>query len=481
MVILVSYVLSFALRFDAPSAEFVRELASNLWVIGILVPARVLAFIALHLYQRVWKYASTVELRAIIVATAIGSALAYGFVYAAFFALRDGELFPRSIVAIETVLSLLGLGGIRFSLGLLGIGRREGGRVTGAARTLIVGAGSAGVAVARELITNTSLGLNPVGFVDDAEPVGHRLLGLSVLSRIDSLATVVRDRGIGTVLIALPQADGRFIRQLARAAESVNARTLTIPSLAEVVAGKVEINAFREIALDDLIRRAPTNIDLEDLDRHFRGRRVLITGGGGSIGKELSLQLLRFEPNVLYVLGRGEYSVRDTVMAASGRRSGGTQVRPLIADVRDAPRIRRIFNEVHPEVVFHAAAHKHVDLMEEFPEEAVTVNVLGTHSVLSASAATGVGRFVFISSDKAVQPGSVMGATKRLSEIIVASFAARHKLAYCSVRFGNVLSSRGSVVPLFREQIERGGPVTITHPDMSRSPRQCSLCYKRAQ
>jgi len=434
-----------------------------------LLAARLIAFVLSRLYQRVWRYASVEELIAVVLAVVGSSFVAYFVVYAVVLT-TPGPVpgFPRSVVILDTGL-MVGLAGAwRFALRLGAVGR-VGQRVPlgPTERALIVGDGSAALATIRELRANPALALSAIGILADDLPVGQRLLGLPVVGRRAELQTVIHRDRIQVVLLALPSADGRTLRRMVREAEAEGARCLTVPSIAEVVAGRVTMNAIREIDVEDLLRRAPARIDLRSVSESFRGSCVLITGAGGSIGGELARQTLAFNPRRLVLLGRGENSVFETLNSFSSTGSG-PDVTPVIMDIRERAQLFRLFSEVRPDVVFHAAAHKHVTFMETFPEEAVMTNVLGTANVLDAAVVANVGRLVFISSDKAVNPTSVMGATKRVGELLVHQAALENSLSYTSVRFGNVLSSRGSVIPLFRLQLARGGPLTVTDPDAMR-------------
>lgn len=465
-----SYVGSFALRFDAPSALFSDYLSQFWWPLPLLLLARLTAFVALGLYQRVWRYASVAELQSIVVAVASSSIAAYSVVLAVGSVEPRFAGLPRSIPIIETLIATALIGGMRFSFLIVGL-RRQGAGSASRSRALIVGAGSAGANVARQLLSDGSLGLVPVGFADDAERKGHRLLGLPVLGTIEELGPLIRQYAVGTVLFALPHLDGPTLRRLVRTAEREKARSLTVPSVSEVLTGQVR-TAVREIQMDDLLRRAPARIDLESIRDSFEGRDILVTGAGGSIGGELSRQLLRYSPRRLVLLGRGENSIYEVLEALAAAREEGvgerTELEPVILDVRDGQAVEALMRQVEPDVVFHAAAHKHVSFMERYPHEAVTNNVFGTQNVVDACEATGVGRFVFVSTDKAVSPTSVMGATKRVGEMIVQAAAERIGRPFVIVRFGNVLSSRGSVVPRFRRQLAKGGPLTVTHPNVRR-------------
>lgn len=464
--IVVSFLLSLALRFDVPSPLFTEYLERFAWVLPILLLVRVGVFIRVGIYQRVWRYASIGELEAIVVAVVLSSAVAYALVYLAGAVWPRLAGFPRSIPFIDTLLLLAFIGGMRFSLLLFRIGRQGAGLTDGASRTLVVGAGSAGVNVAKQILSDGGLGLALVGFVDDTEAPGRRLLGLPVLGTLSDLQPLMRKHAIGTVLFALPTVDGATLRRLVRVAEREGARSLTVPSLSEVLAGQVT-SALREVQVDDLLRRAPAKIDLESIRESFTGKTVLITGAGGSIGSELARQIVRYEPSRLYLLGRGENSVYD-IQEALERFADTTELHPVILDVRDGDELSRLVRATSPDVVFHAAAHKHVPLMERYPEQAIATNVFGTLNLLAACEAAHVPSFVFVSTDKAVRPANVMGATKRVGELMVREAARRTGQRFVAVRFGNVLSSRGSVLPRFRRQLAEGGPLTVTHPEVRR-------------
>ena len=462
-----AFLLSLALRFDAPSAQFDAYVYAYAWVLPVLVACRLSAFVLLRMYQRVWRYASVDELVAILAAVGLSSIAGYTFIYAIVFSTPASALgFPRSVAIMDTVLMIAFAGAWRFALRLGRVGR-AGASTTRGQRALVVGGGAAAIAVLRELRANSQLGLAPVGIVSDDLGEGQRLLGLPVLGPAADLARHIERSGAVAVLLALPSADGRTLRKLVHQAESAGARCLTVPSVAEVIAGRVTVNALREVEFEDLLRRAPSRIDLDSVAHAFRDRAVLITGGGGSIGGELARQIIRFGPRRLVLVGRGENSIFET-MQSLAPLDAARAVAPVILDIRDRARLGRLFDRERPDVVFHAAAHKHVHFMEQFPEEAVATNIHGTENVLDAAVESGVGRFVFISTDKAVNPTSVMGATKRVGELLVRQVAREKGLAYATVRFGNVLSSRGSVVPVFRQQLARGGPLTVTHPDAMR-------------
>lgn len=463
-----SFVLSLALRFDAPSALFDQYLSAYAWLLPLLLALRIGSFLRLRLYQRIWRYASIEELVAVTAAVAGSSVLAYSiaFVWVTNFWPDSAPGFPRSLPVIDTVLTLAFAGMWRFALRIGGIHRAGPGGSRSGEPALVVGSGSAALALIREVRGNDALGLRAVGVLAEDLPQGQRMLGLPVLGGPGDLTAAIKRERIKVVLLALPSAEGRVLRRLVREAEAAGARCLTVPGVAEVVAGRVRIDALRQIDVDDLLRRAPARIDLDSVSESFRGRTILITGAGGSIGSELTRQVLAFEPREVILLGRGENSIFEALLTLRPKTS--TQITPVIMDVRDRTRLRQLVLNSRPDVIFHAAAHKHVHFMEMYPEEAVLTNIFGTTNVIEAAEAVEVERFVHISTDKAVNPESVMGVTKRVSELLIAEAAERSRLRFANVRFGNVLSSRGSVVPIFKRQLEAGGPITITHPDVAR-------------
>ena len=338
-----------------------------------------------------------------------------------------------------------------------------------------MGAGDAGRMLVRELHRNTQVGMKPAGFVDDdRRKHGMRIDGVPVLGGRHDIPALAQKHCIDQVIIAMPTAPGKALREIIAICDQIGVRTKTIPGMYELLDGKVSVNQLRSVQIEDLLRRVPVQADVAAVGAMLRGKRVLVTGGGGSIGSELCRQVLSCEPATLVILGHGENSVFEiqnelrSWIAGSMNLVCAPQISAVIADIRFPERVEAVFEQYRPEIVFHAAAHKHVPLMEAHPEEAVTNNVLGTRNVLNAALAAGVDRFVMISSDKAVNPTSVMGATKRVAELLVHQAARQSGRPYMAVRFGNVLGSRGSVVLTFKQQIAAGGPITVTHPEMRR-------------
>jgi FlaA1/EpsC-like NDP-sugar epimerase len=335
-------------------------------------------------------------------------------------------------------------------------------------RVIIAGAGAAGEAVVRELRANPDLEMEPVGFVDDdVVKHGMRLANVPVLGPLQMLPRIIVKQGATDILIAMPRAPGNVVREVVRAAFDAGVRTQIVPGLFEILSERVSVTSIREVQIEDLLRREVIQTDLALVERLASDRTVLVTGGGGSIGSELCRQLADLNPHELIILGHGENPIFE-ITEELLRTGVPCKVVPVIADIRDRRRINEIFNEHRPFAVFHAAAHKHVPLMEGNVAEAITNNVMGTRNLVDAATAHGTQHFVLISTDKAVRPPNVMGATKRVAEFVVHNAAVRHGRNFVSVRFGNVLGSQGSVVPTFVRQIRSGGPVTVTHPDMRR-------------
>jgi FlaA1/EpsC-like NDP-sugar epimerase len=440
-------------------------------MVGVALIVKPLVYYFFGLYRRYWVYASTRELVLIASATATASIFVALVVMSALLFGLLPPTFPRSVFGIDWLLSLFSVGGLRIAVRLLA----ESGQVSqkadglaGKRRVVVVGAGDAGAMVVREMRRNPQLHTVPVAFVDDdPEKQGKEIHGVMVAGGLDQIGDVIeRNRG-QEVVIAIPTAPGPVIRQVIEICRELGIPSRTMPGIYELIGGKVSVSRLREVDISDLLRREAAHIDDEAVGRTLTGKRVLVTGAGGSIGSELSRQIARWRPTELALLGHGENSIFEALLEL---REDYPEVPliPVIADIRDVDRIRNVFHDMRPEVVFHAAAHKHVPMMEANIEEAVTNNILGTQSVVEAALASGAERLVLISTDKAVQPLSVMGATKRMAEIVVQDAAQRSGRPFVVVRFGNVLGSRGSIVPVFKRQIMRGGPVTITHPEMQR-------------
>ena len=460
--------LAFLLRVD----DLGVYAASVLFYTLISAPIKLGLLWLNELYRQAWRRAGMYDLY--IIARAVG---VYGVimislvgVWHAFHLGRPELLLPRSVPLIEAALSILLLGGVRFLWRWLGEMRARTQSSRPQQRVLLVGAGEAGSLMVREMQRHPEMGLQPVAFLDD-DPAkqGLTILGVPVVGPLEALPQAVATYRVDEVLISMPSAPGRIVRQIIEACQRVGVPYRTIPALHEILSGKVLIRQIREVRVEDLLRREPVQLDLEAIASYLSGKVILVTGAGGSIGSEIVRQVIRFRPRLIVLLGRGENSLYELEKEIRFEWPG-LHYQVVVADVRDLERLRLIFRRVQPQIVFHAAAHKHVPLMEANPEEAILNNVFGTQNVVQAAEEVEVERLVNISTDKAVNPTSVMGASKRVAEYVVQVAAARARSGqvFVSVRFGNVLGSRGCVVPLFQEQIRRGGPLTVTHPEVKR-------------
>ena len=463
--------MALVLRLDQVDRAWSYLLTSG-WPLLVIAPAvRLPLYYYFQLYNRLWRYASTVELRSILYAGATAP-IFIGLINFGLLSLLGLPYVPsRSIWLLEALCSVMLLAASRMGLRILErrVRARQFTVKTPRESTLIIGAGDAGAMILREIQHSDHLGIDVIGFIDD-DPTKHQsvLLGVPVLGGRHMIPDLVRQHGVRQIIIAMPTAPGKEIRRVVQICEEVNIRPRMVPSLQAMVGGTSSFNQLRPVEIDDLLRREPIVTDTAGVHKLLRGKRVLVTGGGGSIGSELCRQILRCHPAELIILGHGENSVFEIEQELQRSSDGSTKLSTCIADIRMADRILSLFRHYQPEVVFHAAAHKHVPLMEANPGEAVTNNILGTRNVLRAAQATEVRHFVMVSTDKAVNPTNVMGASKRAAELLVLDAARRTGKAYVTVRFGNVLGSRGSVVLTFKRQIAMGGPITITHPEVRR-------------
>lgn len=459
--------LLYALRFESFSWGEEHTHTAYAFTL-VMAPLEIAILLGFGLYRRLWRYASIWELELIFAAGVVAAAAAW---LVGAFLLPLSRVtpvrVPFSVLAMYSVFSIAIVAAPRLLLRVTGRYRQRRASDDDR-RVLVAGAGAAGEMVVKEIRSNPQLGLTPVGFVDDdRNKLGHRLGNLPVLGTLDQIRPVAERERAEEVIIAMPRASGSVVRRVVREAYEAGLRTRTVPGLFEILDGRVSVASLREVQIEDLLRRDPVQTDLAAVRRLAEGRTVLVTGAGGSIGSELCRQLVALNPKELILLGHGENPIFEILHELLEDEAKAT-ITPIIADIRDRQRVRRIFDEYKPYAFFHAAAHKHVPLMEENVSEAITNNVLGTRNVVEAAVECGTKHAVLISTDKAVRPTNVMGATKRVAEHIVQSAAHRHQRHFVSVRFGNVLGSRGSVVPTFLRQIQEGGPVTVTHPDMRR-------------
>jgi FlaA1/EpsC-like NDP-sugar epimerase len=481
----VCYVLAFYARFegDVPP-HMLRMLA---WTLPYVVTLQYGFIVLLRVHKLSWRYIALPDIRRIALAV-FGAGVVLivsrlvGEVLLASHPLVARAVIPIGVTVSGSAFAFLGITGVRV-LRRMVAERSETGLRTGpeheAVKTLLAGAGRAGVLVAKEIAARPDIGMNLLGFVDDDKvKVGTLVHGLGVLGTTEQIPSIAARLGAKQVLITAANASGKEIRRIVNLCEEADLTVKVIPGLFEIVGGKLNLSRIRKVAIDDLLRREPVKLDEDAINEVVRGRVVLITGAGGSIGSELCRQICRFEPKRLVLVENSEnnlFQIERELRADHPELA----IVACMADIRDARRMEGVFTTEKPAVVFHAAAHKHVPMMEVNPGEAVKNNVLGTKLVAELADRHGVSEMVMISTDKAVNPTSIMGVSKRAAEIFVQALSARSKTKFVAVRFGNVLGSAGSVVPIFQEQIARGGPVMVTDPEMKRYfmtiPEACQL------
>ncbi|MCP3739692.1 polysaccharide biosynthesis protein [Rossellomorea sp. BNER] len=413
------------------------------------------------LYNKAWEYASVGELVAIV------KAITFSIITTCVVQLITvGSVYTR-VLLVTWLLHMVLIGGSRFSWRVYR--DRYIKPLKQKKRALIIGAGSAGTMLVRQLLKNNDSDIHPVAFVDD-DPKKQKLqiYGVTVEGKNEDISKIVEKRNIDNIIIAIPSLSKREIQNIYQECSKTNAKTQIMPMIEDIATGKVSVNQFREVQVEDLLGRDPVELDIESISKKLTGKTILVTGAGGSIGSEICRQVSKFKPKKLVLLGHGENSIYLIDMELRTQYKDQFKIVPVIADIQDRSRIFDVMEEHQPDVIYHAAAHKHVPLMEYNPKEAVKNNVIGTKNVAEAADTFGVNTFVLVSSDKAVNPTNVMGSTKRIAEMVIQNLAQVSQTRFVAVRFGNVLGSRGSVIPLFKKQIQKGGPVTVTHPDMTR-------------
>jgi len=476
----VSLILSLILRFgEGWGAYFYVYQELIIYLSGFFL----LFAVIFRLYKRIWRYLSIGDLFLI-------AEVVTGGIFSTVLCLNlvKGIVFPRTVVALTWFFSLALVGGSRLVWRLYH--ERKGALNKGQERILIVGAGDAGEVISREIIRRPDLG-KLVGFMDDdKEKVGKRIHNIKVLGNIEGINDILKKEQVGTVIIAIPTASGKQIRRIIDNIKNKEVKIKTLPGLYELVDGKVSVSRIRNIRIEDLLGREPVDLNLEEISGYLEDRRVMVTGGGGSIGGELARQICRFGPRSLILLDHSENGLFHINLELERKWSkAGMKIELVVADIRDRDKMDKIFKKYRPEVVFHAAAHKHVPMMEYHPDEAVMNNIIGTKNVAELAEKYGAERAVMISTDKAINPTSVMGASKRVAEMVVKDLGSRKaeveeermgeregegkregkgKTKFVAVRFGNVLESNGSVIPMFKQQIAEGGPVTVTDREVKR-------------
>lgn len=465
-VLLVALLAAYLIRFDG-------HIGSGYWyqlsVFGpIAITMLLLSNWMFGAYRRLWRYTGLTEVMELLCSVLSVTTILL-VVRASGYLIIGGHHMSYGIIFINCGLAFLMLTAPRVLRRLATEHRnRKHWRQPIRRRSLVVGAGDAGQMVLKELSLRPDLGVDVVGLIDDdPSKFKTRIGSITVFGTTQELPNLIDSLFIDQVIIAMPSAPASEIRKIVEICRDQEVDTRILPGLFELIDGKVSVSQLREVSLEDLLGRAPIEMDNASIASYLEEGTVLVTGAGGSIGSELCRQIMRFQPKKLILLGKGENSI-FTIEQELKSRPEPIEVVPVIADIRDVVRMRSIFEKYKPTAVFHAAAHKHVPLMEANITEAVSNNVFGTRVVAELSHLYEVGTFVLVSSDKAVNPTSVMGATKRMAELVVQDLATRTKTKYVAVRFGNVLASRGSVIPVWRQQIAQGGPVTVTHPEATR-------------
>lgn len=471
LIFIFAWAASYVVRFEGwPAGHYFSQMVVLLPVVLLF---RTVSFHFFSVYSMVWRYVSIRDGFKIVAASLPLSFLLLMSRYLAPEPLSQFRV-PVSVIVLEFLLCVFGTSGIRVLRRVLSEQARrqtlskDGGRPI---NVLLIGAGDAGNLVVRELMQRTDLGFSVAGFVDDnPEKKGKSIQGIPVLGDTSRIPEYAQAFGVTEAIITIVNASSKDIRRIVDICQGSGLKVKIVPGLFEMLDDKVKITKVREVNIDDLLGRTVFDLagHLPEVTKVYGGKRILVTGAGGSIGSELCRQLAAVKPANIVLLDKDENSIFEIDNDLKDRAEAGVTVHPVIANIKNGERLKLIFAKYRPEIVFHAAAHKHVPLMELNIPEAILNNVLGTINVVETAAAAGVERVIFISTDKAVNPTSVMGATKKLGEIVVQNCARRNGTRFSCVRFGNVLGSRGSAVPLFRRQIERGGPVTVTHPDMRR-------------
>lgn len=475
LALIISPFLALGLRLDG-QIDFQIYLTGLMWCTLVFLIIDLLVYIKLGLYNRYWNSASIDELAKLIYIL-FWSIVLQTLVFLIFNKadILYFQTLPLSLPLLDGIINFFFIAGARFSIRLMErLNERKKISYHGD-RVLVVGSGKSGTSIVQEMQRNPQLGLNPVAFVDDdIEKKGLKIRGVPVMGTRHSIPEVISKLDINKVIIAMPTAPGSDIRDIVAICRKTGVQARTIPGIYEILDESVRIDSIRQVQIEDLLRREPVQTNIKRVADFLKGKKVLVTGSGGSIGSELCRQIIHCSPSEIILLGQGENSIFDIhheVMKRLSLTNGkqvNTKVNTVIANIRSFERLDNVLRELQPDVIFHAAAHKHVPMMELNSCEAISNNIKGTQNLINLSLKHNVEHFVYISTDKAVNPSSIMGASKRVAEMIVLKAARENEKNYSAVRFGNVLGSRGSVVPTFKKQIAEGGPVTITHPEIER-------------
>lgn len=453
--------------------EFLFSMNQNHFIQSAIIYSVLFILIAglSGLYDVAWRFASIKEAIRLTLTLVMSTVSLYLIQFGMY-----GEAMERMLF-LSFCLSLLALGAIRLGSRVMitwnsnpasGLFNKKLKRRKDEKRTLIIGAGQAGRMLVRQMQHSQNHRMNPIGFIDDNSHLQSLTVnGVKVLGKVNDLESVVEREAIDKIVFAIPSMNYKERLEIIKRAKAICTNVHTLPMIEEVAAGKVSVNQMRQVSIEDLLGREPVELDISGIQSEVESKTVLVTGAGGSIGSEICRQILKFQPSRLLLLGHGENSIY-LIERELRDLNFDIELIPIIADIQDRNRLREVFESYTPHLVFHAAAHKHVPLMEANPHEAVKNNIYGTKNVAEMADEFGASRFVMISTDKAVNPTNVMGSTKRIAEMVVQRLGKVSSTKYAVVRFGNVLGSRGSVIPLFKNQIEKGGPLTVTHPDMTR-------------
>jgi FlaA1/EpsC-like NDP-sugar epimerase len=423
-----------------------------------------------HLYDYIWKYASVDELISIVYSVSLSNVIFIVYSYFVNYKLIENMYyrFPATVHIIFWLLSIGSLGGTRFIYRIVGRNTNGIDDSDKKSRVLIVGAGDAGSMLIKEIKKHKTLNYDIIGLIDDdLSKIGQVINGIRIIGTRDDILRICKDSKVEEIFIALPSVSFQERKEIYNICKKTGCKLKTLPGIYEIINGNVNISQLRDVDINDLLGRAPIKLNNENINKYINDKVVLVTGGGGSIGSELCRQIVKFNPKKLIILDIYENNAYELEMELKSKYPD-LDLEVVIASIRDFNRLKEIFSKYNPYVVFHAAAHKHVPLMEGNPAEAIKNNIIGTYNVVKCSDMYKVKRFVQISTDKAVNPTNVMGATKRFCEKIIQAFDKESETEYVAVRFGNVLGSNGSVIPLFKKQIKEGGPVTVTHPEINR-------------
>ena len=470
LLLIIAYYIALILRFESNIPEI--TLNATIRHLPYILTIKAIVFILAGLYRILWRYASVDEYIRVIAAVFVANLIADVYL------LSTDSGIPRSIFAIVIILDMFFLGGIRIIERLLST--RSLRLVKGPhKRVLILGAGEAGVMVLREIRKNASLRSKVVAFIDDdTKKIGNSIHGVPVLGNRMQIQNIVNKYKVDEIIFAMPSATTEQRKDYLERASITGASVKTIPGVFELIDNRVHLSSIRDVSIEDLLGREPIQLDSKKLNQFINGHVIMITGGGGSIGSELARQIARYQPKELILIDIYENNVYEVQLELQ-KKYPDMKLTVLIDSVRNYERMRNLMFKYRPEIIFHAAAHKHVPLMEDSPQSAVLNNVFGTYNMVRLSHEIKTSKFVMISTDKAVNPTNIMGTTKRIGEMIVQAFDQISETEFVAVRFGNVLGSSGSVIPVFKQQIKDGGPVTVTHEDINRYfmtiPEACQL------